>query len=201
MKTHQQIKYSPCAYTPGFTLVETLVSVSILLVVIIGPMTIARQGMRMGFHANEQMTAVFLAEEALESVIALRDDNALNVLYNGGADTWSWYGNAGISSCKAVNGCDLDTEDGTYHACSSNGSGCILKKSVLPNKAYDYSGLDASPYIRQIFLSNPIVVGPDTIATKVTVTVKWSVPTYLLSSGTRTITLQTYIYDHYAHFE
>jgi prepilin-type N-terminal cleavage/methylation domain-containing protein len=48
----------------GFTLVETLVAVTVLLLVIVGPMTVAQKGIQNAYFANEQVTAVFLAQEA-----------------------------------------------------------------------------------------------------------------------------------------
>ena len=61
----------------GFTLVETLVAITVLLMVIIGPMTIAQKGIQQAYFATEQATAVFLAQEAIEAVRELRDNVAL----------------------------------------------------------------------------------------------------------------------------
>ena len=61
----------------GFTLVETLVAITILLIVIVGPMTIASRGMQTAFYAGDQTTAIYLAQEGIEHIQRLRDDTAL----------------------------------------------------------------------------------------------------------------------------
>ena len=52
----------------GFTLIETLVGVTILLVAIVGPLYIAFQGVSLSLLARDQITASFLAQEGLEFV-------------------------------------------------------------------------------------------------------------------------------------
>ena len=58
----------------GFSLVETLVAISILLIVIVGPMTISMRTAKSSSFASEQVQAFFLAQEGLELAQKLRDD-------------------------------------------------------------------------------------------------------------------------------
>jgi prepilin-type N-terminal cleavage/methylation domain-containing protein len=58
----------------GFTLVETLVAITILLVVLVGPMTISSKAAQSSSFSSEQVTAFFLAQEGLEIVQKARDD-------------------------------------------------------------------------------------------------------------------------------
>lgn len=58
----------------GFTLVETLVAITILLIVMIGPMTISSQTAKSSTFASEQVTAFFLAQEGVELAQKARDD-------------------------------------------------------------------------------------------------------------------------------
>jgi len=52
----------------GFTLIETLVAIAILITSVIGPLSIAYQGVSLSLLARDQITASFLAQEGLEFV-------------------------------------------------------------------------------------------------------------------------------------
>lgn len=58
----------------GFSLVETLVAITILLVVIVGPMAISSQSAKSTSFASEQVVAFFLAQEGAELIHKHRDD-------------------------------------------------------------------------------------------------------------------------------
>lgn len=61
----------------AFTLIETLVAVSLLVVSVAAPMTLAAQSISSAFYARDQVTAFHLAQEAIEAIRAVRDGNAL----------------------------------------------------------------------------------------------------------------------------
>ena len=61
----------------GFTVLETLVAVFILVLAITGPMVFAQSGLRTAFLARDQITAFFLAQDAIETIKNIRDTNAL----------------------------------------------------------------------------------------------------------------------------
>lgn len=75
----------------GFSLVETLVAITILLIVIVGPMTIVSSASRSTSFASEQVTAFFLAQEGAEQVEKVRNDLLLEffVNANSGNDPWA----------------------------------------------------------------------------------------------------------------
>ena len=58
----------------GFTLVETLVAITILLIVITGPLTISTSAARSTSFSSEQVVAFFLAQEGAEIMQKARDD-------------------------------------------------------------------------------------------------------------------------------
>lgn len=60
----------------GFTIVETLVAITILMIAIVGPMTIAQRGLMASIYARDQVTASYLAQDAMEYMINFRDQNA-----------------------------------------------------------------------------------------------------------------------------
>lgn len=59
--------------TRGFTLIETLVAVSLLSLSIVAPMTLTTQSLTTAYYARDQVTAYNLAQEGLEAVRAIRD--------------------------------------------------------------------------------------------------------------------------------
>jgi prepilin-type N-terminal cleavage/methylation domain-containing protein len=61
----------------GFTLIETLVAITLLALAIVAPMTLTTQSLSSAYYARDQMTAFHLAQEAIESVRAARDENIL----------------------------------------------------------------------------------------------------------------------------
>jgi len=62
----------------GFTLVETLVAITILLISIAGPLTIASKGLSGAYYARDQITAYYLAQEGIEYIRNVRDTHSLD---------------------------------------------------------------------------------------------------------------------------
>lgn len=62
----------------GFTLIETLVAISLLTIAIVAPMSLTTQSLSSAYYARDQITAFHLAQEAIESVRHVRDGNVLN---------------------------------------------------------------------------------------------------------------------------
>ena len=75
----------------GFSLVETLVAITILSIVIVGPMTIVSSAARSTSFSSEQVTAFFLAQEGPELVEKVRNDLLLEYFANAntGNDPWA----------------------------------------------------------------------------------------------------------------
>ena len=65
--------------TQGFTLIETLVAISLLSVAIVSPMTLASQSLSGAYYARDEITAFNLAQEGLEAVRAVRDGQILTI--------------------------------------------------------------------------------------------------------------------------
>ena len=170
----------------GFTLIETLVAIAILLVIIVGPMSIAQKGIQNAFFAREQLTAVFLAQEAIEGVRELRDNNAIDAYDNSLPfidDTEGWIDD--IASCL---GKECAYEDSTLTLCI-NKNDCVLKYDA---GEYTHNGTsDNSIYTRKITAGVRNGGG-------VPVTVK---VTWVGKVRQGQIVLQSWIYDHYQRYE
>ena len=79
--------------TRGFTLIETLIAITVLLLSITAPLHIASQALFSAFYARDEITAYYLAEEAIEYIKNSRDTRFLaDVFDSGGAvindDAW-----------------------------------------------------------------------------------------------------------------
>jgi prepilin-type N-terminal cleavage/methylation domain-containing protein len=61
----------------GFTLIETFVAISILLVAVSSALTLSSRGLAAAFSARDQMIAFYLSQEAIEYVRYIRDGNTL----------------------------------------------------------------------------------------------------------------------------
>lgn len=64
-------------FNKGFTMVETLVAVAILMISIAGPLTIANKGLTAAVYAKDQVIASFLAQDAMEYLKNYRDHNII----------------------------------------------------------------------------------------------------------------------------
>lgn len=63
--------------TKGFTLIETLVALTLLTTAIIPPISLTVQSLSTAYYARDQITAYYLAQEAIEVVRDVRDANVL----------------------------------------------------------------------------------------------------------------------------
>ena len=173
----------------GFTLVETLVAITVLLLVIIGPMTIAQKGIQNAYYAKDQVTAVFLAQEAVEGIRQLRDEKGL-AAYSGNAsiDTASW-----VPSCDS--GCAYNAANGTFTTCGTANNYCKLSiDSTTGEYTHTAGGNALSPFTRTVTVGAAVGGG-----VPVTVDVTWNAR--VLNNSTRDVKLQTWIYDHYQRYE
>lgn len=72
----------------GFTLVETLVAITVVVTAMVGPLYAVQQSLNASRTAREQLIASSLAQEGVEYVRAIRDSNYLYFLRTGGARSW-----------------------------------------------------------------------------------------------------------------
>jgi len=103
--------------TKGFSLVETLVAIAILLIIIVGPMSIATNSANSTSFANQQVMAYFLAQEGLELAQKGRDDFLLASFNAGnteGSDiAWDAFtGTSGQFADCFADGCGLEILEG-----------------------------------------------------------------------------------------
>lgn len=147
----------------GFTLVETLVAISILMLSVTGPLYFASESLKAATYARDQITAFYLAQDAFEQIRAVRDNNTYNNV--------DWLG--GISSqCNSTTGCNIDPFGNLNGGAGPQScSGDCGKIKLSPDGYYGYG----SGWSNTIFTRKITVVPTDnpdpTQATEVKVTV------------------------------
>jgi len=74
----------------GFTIIESLVAITILIIGVLGPMTAATRGITDGYYAQNQLIATHLAQEALElASVQLKNNYANNAPFLNNIDNCS----------------------------------------------------------------------------------------------------------------
>ncbi len=62
----------------GFSLLETIVAIAILMMTIVGPLSLASKGIVFADYVKDEVTAFYLAQEAMEALRNIRDNNIKN---------------------------------------------------------------------------------------------------------------------------
>jgi len=160
----------------GFTLFETIVALSVLIFAVTGPLTLAAYAIHSATYAQNQITAFYLAQEALEYIKNWRDKNALN-----GASEWL----DGLGSCRGGKGCVVDIPNDKVKNCPGNDP-CPKIKYDSVTGFYNYETGSETPFIREVKLRD-IVSGREA---KVEVIVSWQE-----KFGSRLFTIEENIFN------
>ncbi len=110
----------------GFTLVESLVAISILSLSILAAFTAVQGGLQDSTIVKDRITAFYLAQEAMEYIKNIRDENALHSV--GGVSTNWLHGLAEVGSdpCYFGKTCKIDSPLKSVTVCSGGFGSCPL---------------------------------------------------------------------------
>ena len=160
----------------GFTLVETLVAVSILSLSILAGFTAVQGSLKNSSLSKDQIVAFFLAQEAIEVVKNIRDENALISL--GGTPT-HWLDRLtedASEPCWFGKVCRVDYLKQTPVYCGMTAGNCpVLSQSISGGTIglYGYTaGWTATRFKREVQFED---IRPNEVYVKVTIT--WNMGT------------------------
>lgn len=156
----------------GFTIVETLVAITVLMIAIAGPLSIASKGLTAALAARDQLIASYLAQESMELVKNIRDNNIAQGLPWLNATTV-------LSNCRPANPCDIEIVSGVITPFTpSIVTGSDRYRLYLQASGYSHQsgGGPTSPFVRAIYLSDVGTNNPcsSNIECTVTVVVDWN---------------------------
>ena len=77
MKNSKQIKQHLLQATKGFTLIESMVAISVLLLAVTSVLFVVSKSVSFSGVARDQITAFYLAQDAIECIKNKRDNNSL----------------------------------------------------------------------------------------------------------------------------
>lgn len=188
----------------GFTLIETFVAITILVIAVIGPLSLMIRGITDGNYAKNEVAAFYIAQEGLELVMNQRDANQFGIsgaipIYEGQEYPWL----SGLNECIDDDGCRVSVADNDIEVepCTRTADDQICEPFV-------FSDVDAEPqteFVRQIRIipgrnriSGSINFGGDTIPVdqsmanqaEVIVTVIWK-----NKAAPRSLVLKDVIYE------
>lgn len=212
-------------YGYGFTLVEALVAISILMIAIAGPMTLAQKGLSTATLSKDQMIASFLAQDGIEAVKNMRDQIALS------KTSGDWLTGTLLDNCLCDDNekiCNFDSPTAVFCKIDStasqwNSNSVKRDDPVNPSKLkisydsnlkflkYDYHDVDGeafcsnninainpclSKFTRYINIKKSAATGIASDEAAVNVRVSWNSPL-----GKQNMEIKNYIYNYSAYLE
>ena len=172
----------------GFTLMETLLATTILMIVVSGVLGIASKSLYLTYAAREQITAFYLAQEPIEYIRFIRDSNRLN--------GFPWL--QSLAECQSATGslkCVIETQVLLFPPLASTITTCAAScapplRYVAINGSYTYivAGSVGTKYVRTTSITTPIGGNPD--EARIDVTVSWTT-----NGVVRSVALNEYIYN------
>jgi type II secretory pathway pseudopilin PulG len=189
----------------GFSLVETLVAISLLLIVITGPLSIASQSAQSTNYANEEIVAYFLAQEGAELAQKARDDLLLPYFTGSSVGTeWTQFLDGGTYDiCYNSAGCGLEIEPSVagnaelvITDCSVTGACRLYINATAEDRArYTHTTGSSTPYTRTITLAGQDEDGDgDDDSVRVQSSVTWRTGEQIREQST---TVTTYLFNTY----
>lgn len=177
MKRYSSLQYKT-KKDRGFTIIETLVAITILMIAIAGPLTIVHKGLLAATYASQQVTASYLAQDAIEYLKNVRDNNMIK-------DPVNWLNILNTCTDDPLGHCSVDTIAGFPNGstrgstgistCVPTSGGCVMYKIHKGgyDEGYDYNPTGIKTPFSRYFYVTP-VQGNGEHEAKMVVVVSWN---------------------------
>jgi len=161
----------------GFTLIETMIALTIITFAILGPISLATYSIKVSTLAKNQVVASFLAQDAMEYIKNWRDNNYLN--------TEPWLKDLD-EPCTTPLGCSVDTtlSWGDNNAVKNCTGTCPLIK--YDGASYNYDTGTDTIFTREYIIDENV----NDQEAKVAIIVSW-----VDRFGTHTFELEDHIFN------
>jgi len=164
----------------GFTLIETLVAITVLITALVSPMLLTERALTSAYYARDQITAYYLAQEAIEQVRQVRDHNIMLNLQGNTTNLFAGIRTDGVPF--RVDATVTDPSQSPFSDCASINSTTHLCTDPLKTDStvYGYGGAlsQNTKFIRSVVACYVQQGGDCTSApsgeVRVTVTVSWT---------------------------
>ena len=164
----------------GFSLVEMLVAVTILVLGIAGPMKIAANGLHSSFYSRDRIIATYLAQEAIEYIRYARDVAGLTDI-SGTPTNWDAFIDSSCANNKcSVDPWQVDPSGSAIKNCTSGGNTCYLS---LDENTGHYVVSSSGKFQREVYAKK---TGDEIVITAI---ITWE------DQGTKTLTLTDRIHN------
>ena len=180
----------------GFSLIEALVAITVLVFGIIGPLTLAQMSLRSFPQIRDRITAEYLAAEGMEVIKNIRDEALIK-------DPGSGFPN--FTPCQGAQGCYVDAtqpdyfefvggswklKNGTLTVCPVS---CPKIKYYAANGSYNYSSGVDQVFTRRIFITVGNITTSGATGEKALVRVRVEWPSRFI--GTESVEFSSYLTD------
>jgi prepilin-type N-terminal cleavage/methylation domain-containing protein len=195
------------AHNEGFSLVEVLVAVTILLLVMAGPMRVLTSSTNSTTYSSEQVVAYFLAQEGLELVqlgrdnLVLRDFKDIINSQTLEQPPWAQFQSVFSNCISGTCGLTATNADPTYavtNCATLTNCRLYLNTSTPTNRArytHTAAGNTETPYTRTIKIGMITAANGRIQGAVATSTVTWRTGSLIAGQKVELVTYLTNVYD------